>query len=279
MVLFDNLSMQNSKELIEKLKNAKISIYNIHDLPKTSESLYCVLSLEKDFLCEDAFGFIKNIDNNFNLKIILVSSNLKVSEISNSQFVLGWIKEISKTYNKKIEIIAEVDINDIDNIYQIITKNNKKNQTKEDNFVTIYTDGSCSGNPGPGGWGAILMSEGKMKEISGGENETTNNRMEILAVIKALEMLKKPCKVELFSDSAYVVNAFEQNWIGSWKANNWKNSSKSPVKNLDLWKILDNLTQIHEVHFNKVKGHADNEFNNRCDELAVMETNKIINGI
>ena len=134
--------------------------------------------------------------------------------------------------------------------------------------VTIYTDGACSGNPGPGGWGAILMYQGNKKEISGGKKNTTNNEMELTAVIEALKMLKFPCQVDLYSDSAYVVNAFLQNWIGNWVKNNWKTSSKEPVKNQELWKELYELTKTHQVKFIKVKGHSDNEFNNRCDELA-----------
>lgn len=134
--------------------------------------------------------------------------------------------------------------------------------------VTIYTDGACSGNPGPGGWGAILMCQGNRKEISGGCKDTTNNMMELTAVIEALKMLKYACEVDLYSDSAYVVNAFKQKWIENWKKNNWKTASKEPVKNKELWRELDNLTQIHKVTFHKVKGHSDNEFNNRCDELA-----------
>lgn len=134
--------------------------------------------------------------------------------------------------------------------------------------VIIYTDGACSGNPGPGGWGAILMYQGNSKEISGGCKDTTNNIMELTAVIKALKMLKYACEVDLYSDSAYVVNAFKQKWIENWKKNNWKTASKEPVKNKELWQELDNLTQTHKVTFHKVKGHSDNEFNNRCDELA-----------
>ncbi len=134
--------------------------------------------------------------------------------------------------------------------------------------VTIYTDGACSGNPGPGGWGAILMAGTNKKEISGGKKDTTNNVMELTAVIEALKLLKRPCKVDLYSDSAYVVNAFLQNWISGWIKNGWKNSNKEEVKNKELWKELINLTNTHEVTFHKVKGHSDNEYNNRCDELA-----------
>ncbi len=134
--------------------------------------------------------------------------------------------------------------------------------------VIIYTDGACSGNPGPGGWGAILIYKENKKEISGGSKETTNNVMELTAVIEALKLLKYPCEVELYSDSAYVVNAFNQGWIYNWIKNNWKTSGKDPVKNKELWQELYELTKIHKVKFNKVKGHSDNEYNNRCDELA-----------
>ena len=134
--------------------------------------------------------------------------------------------------------------------------------------VTIYTDGACSGNPGPGGWGCVLIYGNKEKEMSGAKNDTTNNVMEMTAVIKALKALKMPCEVELYSDSAYVVNAFEQGWIYNWLKNGWKTADKKPVKNDDLWKEMYELTKVHKVTFNKVKGHADNEYNNRCDELA-----------
>ena len=139
-----------------------------------------------------------------------------------------------------------------------------------DNII-LYTDGACSGNPGPGGWGAILMYKDIKKEISGGSNQTTNNIMEITAVIEGLKMLKKPCNVEVYSDSAYVVNAFDKGWIYGWIKNNWKTSSKEPVKNKELWQEMYNLTKTHNVKFIKVKGHSDNEYNNRCDELARNE--------
>lgn len=134
--------------------------------------------------------------------------------------------------------------------------------------ITIYTDGACSGNPGPGGWGAILMYKDNIKEISGGKKDTTNNIMELTAVIEALKLLKFPCKVNLYSDSTYVVNAFLQNWVINWQKNNWKTSDKKDVKNKELWKELIELCNIHNVKFIKVKGHADNKYNNRCDELA-----------
>ena len=140
--------------------------------------------------------------------------------------------------------------------------------------VIIYTDGACSGNPGPGGWGSILMMGENKREISGGKKDTTNNVMELTAVIEALKLLKRPCKVDLYSDSAYVVNAFLQNWIWGWITNSWKNSNKEDVKNKELWQELLSLTKIHDVTFHKVKGHADNEYNNRCDEMAREAINK-----
>ncbi len=134
--------------------------------------------------------------------------------------------------------------------------------------VIIYTDGACSGNPGPGGWGTILMYKDIKKELSGNNPNTTNNIMEITAVIEGLKLLKEPCDVEIYSDSAYVVNAFLQGWIYNWMKKNWQTSNKEPVKNKELWQELYKLVQKHNVKFIKVKGHSDNEFNNRCDELA-----------
>jgi ribonuclease HI len=142
-------------------------------------------------------------------------------------------------------------------------------------LVEIYTDGACSGNPGPGGWGAILIYEGIKKEISGYEENTTNNRMELTAAIKALSMLKKPCNVNLYSDSSYLVNAFNQGWIIKWQKKNWVKSDKTPVENQDLWNKLLELTSIHNVNWIKVKGHADNEYNNKCDKLAAEQIKKM----
>ncbi len=134
--------------------------------------------------------------------------------------------------------------------------------------VTIYTDGACSGNPGKGGWGSILIYGDVVKELCGGEDNTTNNRMELKAVIEALKALKSPCDVEIYSDSAYVVNAFTQKWIDNWIKNNWKTADKKSVKNVDLWQELLVLIKTHNVTFKKVKGHSDNELNERCDKLA-----------
>ncbi len=134
--------------------------------------------------------------------------------------------------------------------------------------VTLYTDGACSGNPGIGGWGAVLMFKGAEKQISGAEESTTNNRMELTAVIEGLKCLKEPCQVDVYSDSAYTVNAFRNGWIYAWQKNGFKKADNKPVLNVDLWEILLELTQQHSVTFIKVKGHADNEYNNLCDKLA-----------
>ncbi|MCQ2448342.1 MAG: ribonuclease HI [Oscillibacter sp.] len=140
--------------------------------------------------------------------------------------------------------------------------------------VTIYTDGACSGNPGPGGWGAILMYGAHKKEISGGEKNTTNNRMELTAVISSLSLLKEPCTVELWSDSKYVIDGLQKGWAKGWKAKGWVKSDKKPALNPDLWDELLKLEATHTLHYHWVKGHAENEYNNRCDELAVAESQK-----
>ena len=150
--------------------------------------------------------------------------------------------------------------------------------TEEDNkkLVRLYTDGACSGNPGPGGWAAILKFGPHQKEISGNMSHTTNNRMELFAVISGLGALKQTCKVEVYSDSTYVVNAFNQNWIESWQKRGWKTSDNKPVENQDLWRLLLITMRKHDVSFYKVPGHQDHAENNRCDELARSEVQKII---
>ena len=142
--------------------------------------------------------------------------------------------------------------------------------------IILYTDGACSGNPGVGGWGLILEFNGIEKEMSGVSELTTNNQMEITAVIEGLKALKEPCEVEVYTDSAYVFNAFDQDWISGWILRSWRGANKKPVANKELWEKLIALTKTHKVHFNKVKGHADNPLNNRCDALARMEVEKIL---
>ena len=137
--------------------------------------------------------------------------------------------------------------------------------------VTLYTDGACSGNPGPGGWGAILEFNGREKELSGGESSTTNNRMELTAVIEGLSALKEPCIVELYSDSKYVIDSLEKGWARSWQKRGWVKSDKTPALNPDLWEKLLSLADLHQIRCHWVKGHAENEKNNRCDQLAVAQ--------
>ena len=142
--------------------------------------------------------------------------------------------------------------------------------------VSIYTDGACSGNPGPGGWAAILIYNGREKALSGGEAQTTNNRMELLGVISALQALKEACEVDLWSDSKYVIDALEKGWAQGWRRKGWKKADKTPAKNPDLWDTLLDLTEQHEMHYHWVKGHAENPYNNRCDELAVLERDRFM---
>ena len=141
--------------------------------------------------------------------------------------------------------------------------------------VSLYTDGACSGNPGPGGWGVILEYMGHEKELSGGEANTTNNRMELTAVIRGLEQLKEPCIVELYSDSKYVIDGLQKGWAEGWKKRGWVKSDKKPALNPELWDRLLELVHIHDVRYHWVKGHAHNPKNNRCDELAVSQWKKL----
>lgn len=138
--------------------------------------------------------------------------------------------------------------------------------------ITLYTDGACSGNPGPGGWGAILRYGSHEKELSGGEADTTNNRMEMMAAIKGLEALREPCRVTLYTDSRYIEQAINAGWLENWKKRGWKKADKSEVANIDLWQQLDRLFGYHSVRLVWVKGHAENPWNNRCDELAVAQS-------
>ena len=140
--------------------------------------------------------------------------------------------------------------------------------------ITIYTDGACSGNPGPGGWGAIIFDNDNKKEISGYSEVTTNNQMELIAAIKALELIEKPSEIELYSDSAYLINAFKEDWITKWQMNGFKTANNKDVANADLWTKLIEFNNKHNIKWIKVKGHADNEFNNRCDQLATGEIAK-----
>lgn len=140
--------------------------------------------------------------------------------------------------------------------------------------IQIFTDGACSGNPGPGGWGAILRYKAHEKELSGGEAETTNNRMELMALIAALEQLKEPCEIDLCSDSQYVINGLQKGWAKGWRARGWKKADKSPALNSDLWARLLDLSEAHTIHYSWIKGHAGHPENERCDRLAVEQSKR-----
>ncbi|MGI6005512.1 MAG: ribonuclease HI [Christensenellales bacterium] len=141
-------------------------------------------------------------------------------------------------------------------------------------YIELYTDGACSNNPGPGGWAAVLLHKSHKKELSGFVRETTNNRMELYAPLQGLKALKRPCRVDIYSDSAYLVNAFNRGWIERWQRTGWKTAAKQPVENQDLWQALLEEVEKHDVKFIKVPGHADNEYNNRCDYLAKEQIKK-----
>ncbi len=152
-----------------------------------------------------------------------------------------------------------------------MTESNTESRLQSMPEVTIYTDGACSGNPGPGGWGAVLLWNDHQKELSGYEANTTNQRMELCAAVKALEALKRPCKVKLHSDSAYLINCFKQAWWKKWELNNWTTRGNKSVENQDLWKRLLELNEIHDIEWIKVKGHSGDRLNDRADELATGE--------
>ena len=311
MVIFDK-DLLNNIENIKFTDNNKVILKPFNDIGDdfiqslTADfKIFVIAKNEMDFISLEFLNFvkqIKGIDCDFVINVILV-----YSQNENNNIITHWFEQIAKKMNVKFNVVGQHLKSDFDkqvatnfeNLFNIetvqinfLTDNNNLNNNALDsrfeklnellnqeladdkNCVTIYTDGACSGNPGAGGWGAVLISGDRKKEISGFDENTTNNRMELTAVIEALLLLKQRCNVELYSDSAYVVNAINQNWLDNWKNNGWKGSDKKPVKNIELWQELDYLLNIHNVHFNKVKGHSDNELNNRCDELATGEIAK-----
>ncbi len=209
-------------------------------------------------------------------KMVLKNNDKNIDQLIDAVCSKGGTTiEAIKTFNeyKFTEIIDKAVTSCVNRAYELGGENTNNNQ--ELPIVDLYTDGACSGNPGAGGWACVLLSQTKKLELSGGEEDTTNNRMELKAVIEGLKILKRDCKVNVYTDSSYVCNAFLMGWLDDWKKNNWKTASGGEVKNVDLWKDLLTLTEKYQVVFNKVKGHADNEFNNLCDKLAVAEWKKI----
>ena len=193
--------------------------------------------------------------------------NLKVLRFTNLE-VLQRFEEVCDQIHREVERRVPSSVADATASPR---RSDKENPMKQ---VTIYTDGACSGNPGPGGWGAILVYGPHKKELSGGEANTTNNRMELTGVIEALRCLNQPCAVHLVSDSKYVIDGLSKGWAKGWKARGWVKSDKKPALNPDLWEELLRLTELHQMSYEWVKGHAVNEYNNRCDEMAVEESRK-----
>lgn len=273
--LISDLNESEKNEISNSIKVENIEDYLKVDFSNTQKIVF-VSRLNLDFFPAkfiEILSYLK-LNNLTNIKIEVI---LVEGLFNNSKMAVEWLNELNnKGFN--IKLIAELDSEDFKaKINNLISMNTFEQKKEQNNEVTIYTDGACSGNPGAGGWGAVLIGAGKQKEISGFDPLTTNNQMELTAVIKALELLKVSCNVKLYSDSAYVVNAINQNWLFNWKNNNWLGADKKPVKNIELWQKLDNLLNKHSVEFIKVKGHADNELNNRCDKLATGEIAKHAN--
>lgn len=282
--LIDNFETKEIEEIKRVVPKKETEVYEIGlnclvEKINLAEQVCVIACIRCGFLSNECFSLLKNIAEtglkNTQINIIFIENMYE-----NAKIAIEWLNFLRTEYSLKINIVGEINRQnmavELESVTALSTNKVQANEIK-DNNVTIYTDGACSGNPGAGGWGAILMHGNYAKEISGFEKETTNNRMELTAVIVALSTLKQPCTVELYSDSAYVVNAIKQGWLENWKKNGWVGSDKKQVKNIELWQSLDVLMQKHNVNFNKVKGHADNEFNNRCDALATGEIAKHAN--
>lgn len=275
LILVDGLN-ENEFKIIKNAKGAdKTEIIKLaeYDLSKITnyENITIYTGLFLNFVTSNFIFSVERMINE-NIKKLQIDVVFVENLGENAKIAIDWLNLMNEKYSLSFKVISEIDRFHLADEFEVIKNSNLKiSQNQTDNLVTIYTDGACSGNPGAGGWGAILFHGSHKKEISGFEQNTTNNKMEITAVIRALELLKAPCTVELYSDSAYVVNAIKLGWLENWKNNHWLGSDKKQVKNIDYWKRLDELMQVHNVNFNKVKGHADNEFNNRCDELATGE--------
>ncbi len=277
--LFDGLTNEQKSvinESIECSKSFDITSNIENDINAKIINLF--VTLKYNFLSKDVLAFFEKIIK-YNIAYKEINLFFVENRNDNAKISIDWLNDLKLNYGLQIFVKGEFDEDNLAEELKMVTAKATTNNSSapSNNNVIIYTDGACSGNPGAGGWGAILMHGANKREISGYEKETTNNRMELTAVIMALKRLKAKCEVELYSDSAYVVNAIANGWLENWKNNNWIGSDKKQVKNIELWQELDNLISYHIVHFHKVKGHADNEFNNRCDELATGEIAKNAN--
>lgn len=280
LILIDDFDSNEMQTLKNNLTDQNITIAELDEFDDVNyengfESVCVIAKIKYNFASKHFQKFIKSLIKNKSkqkLEVVFIEKPMQ-----NAKIAIDWLASLKTDYNLNCNVFGEFDRLNLADELCFIKKAlsgdvQMQNETlSKDNNVVIYTDGACSGNPGAGGWGAVLMHGAHKKEISGFEPNTTNNRMELTAVIVALSSLKQPCNVELYSDSAYVVNAIKQGWLENWKNNGWIGSDKKQVKNIELWQSLDALMQKHNVNFNKVKGHADNEFNNRCDALATGE--------
>lgn len=276
LILVDGLNENEFKIIknakgIEKTEVLKLAEFDLSKI-NNYENIEIHTGLFLNFVTSNFIFTVERMINE-NIKKLQINVVFVENLGENAKIAIDWLNSVNERYSLAFKVKSEIDRYNLAEELNVKETSNvsKSSQNQADNLVTIYTDGACSGNPGAGGWGAILFHGSHKKEISGFEPNTTNNKMEITAVIRALELLKAPCTVELYSDSAYVVNAITLGWLENWKNNNWLGSDKKQVKNIEYWKRLDELMSIHNVNFNKVKGHADNEFNNRCDELATGE--------
>ena len=295
LVIFDENLIKRFTNIPEDKKIGDFQIVFTNDLSseidfKKFDKLVFLVFEELYFASEAFLSFFKSNAK----KMEDLSVNIFVFKEKNTDKSLtkNWFSAVADDYNLNINLTDVIlDKNFDRNLKVVFDKINQsldgsnqlqtvlKPEIQKSNHVTIYTDGACSGNPGAGGWGAVLIHGERQKEISGFDEQTTNNRMEMTAVIEALSALKQKCMVDLYSDSAYVVNAINQKWLENWKSNNWIGADKKPVKNLELWQKLDELLTLHDVTFYKVKGHSDNVLNNRCDELATSEIAKHISSL
>ena len=266
-VLRKEMTKEERKLWFEFLRDHPFHFYRQRPIGSYIADFYCpkaklVIELDGSQHYEDEGKCSDQVRDEF-----FASQGIKVLRYSNA--------DINQNFDGVCEdILLNLNTSSVCPSGSHLLRGEKASKDQSMKTVTIYTDGACSGNPGPGGWGAILMYGPHKKEMSGGEKMTTNNRMELMGVISALKALKEPCIVELWSDSKYVIDALSKGWAVSWRAKGWRKADKKPALNTDLWEVLLNLTEMHEMRYHWVKGHAENPYNNRCDELAVMEREK-----
>lgn len=278
MIIFDNIAYKKYTKIRKSFEKKGIKCLKISDLnpEERHNNALCIFSVVLSFFDTDAYEFLRSQKIFKSLSIILtVERSQSSGKLLNSNIATAWVHALVGPRVKVMQVLAAVYEKDEDYLTSLINKQIFPQAEPCKKEYTIYTDGSCLGNPGCGGWAAVIINNGKQTNLSGGMYDTTNNRMEIMAALKALESIKEPSKIEIFSDSAYLVNAFELGWLEQWKNSRWRNSDKVLVKNIDLWQKIDALINFHEVKFSKVKGHADVELNNLSDKLAVAESKKM----